>query len=238
MESAAVEKSALVLRRLLSFDPEYVLEAQPDDFIVDAPGVESVAVIAASCAGIILARGEEAEARATALFAAGASLVLLGEAALSDSSVVARLASAHPGKVGIYAPVSRQTVSWSFETVSNADFKTVTPSCCEPAWEVLKADGSPTGTLAGWWLDAMRALGARHFLVAADVRDDTDLNILAGLTEDFGDSLWVGPRNDEVTSLSDWVCHGQCRQLALSPSLFEQRATLLADIPQTALQAA
>lgn len=235
MESAAVEKSALALRRLLSFDPESALEILPDDFIVDVPGVES---IAASCAGIILARGEEAEARATALLAADALLVLLGEAALTDSGVVARLASAHPGKVGIYAPVGRQTVSWSFETLSNADFKTVTPSYCEPAWEVLKADGSPTGTLAGWWLNAMRTLGASHFLIAADVRDDTDLNILAGLVEDFGDSLWVGPRNDETTFLSDWVCHGQCRQLALSPSLFEQRATLLADIPQTSLKAA
>lgn len=225
MESAAVEKSALALRRLLSFDPECASEACPDDFIVDAPGVESVV---SECAGIILGRGEAAEARATALLVTGASLVLLGEAALSDSGVVERLASAHPGKVGIYAPVSRQTVSWSFETVSNADFKTVTPSYCEPAWEILKADGAPTGTLAGWWLDAMRALGASHFLVAADVRDDTDLNILAGLVEDFGDALWIAPRTTEHLPLIDWVNYGQSLQLALPAADYGHRAELFA----------
>lgn len=236
MESAAVNKSALALRRLLSFDPEGALETCPDDVMFDAPGVESIAAIATSCAAIILTQGDEV--RASTLLATGAPLVLLGEAALADSGVVERLASAHPGKVGIYAPLSRQAVSWAFETVSNADFKTVTPSYCEANWEVLKADGSPTGTLAGWWLNAMRTLGASHFLITADVRDDTDLNILAGLVEDFGDTLWVGPRDDTVASLSDWVSYGQCRQLALPPALFEQRATLFADTSHTSLKAA
>lgn len=229
MDSATpVEKSALALRQLLRFATETALEIGPDDYVFDAPGVEAVA---AECAAIVLDTGDAA--RAGTLLAAGATCVLLGELALTDSAAVGRLAQAHPGQVGIYAPVKRQAVNWSFETVSNADFKTVTPSYCEPAWEVLKSDGMPTGTLAGWWLKAMRNLGASHFLLAADVGDDTDLNILAGLVEDFGNTLWVGPRVAAAVALTDWVCFGHCQQLALPSTLYAQRDILLADLLQT-----
>lgn len=229
MDSATpVNKSALALRQLLRFDAAEPLDIGADDVVFDAPGVEAVA---AECAGIVLETGDAA--RAGTLLAAGASRVLLGELALADSEAAARLAQAHPGRIGIYAAVKRQAVSWSLETVSNADFKTVTPSYCEPNWEVLGADGTPTGTLASWWLQAMRDLGASEFLLVADVCDDTDLNILAGLSEDFGDALWVGPRAELALPLPDWVCYGKCRQLALPPTLYEQRAILFADHSQT-----
>ena len=135
VEDPPAEGSALAIRRWLAFDDDADIE--PDDFVFDAPGVEAVAAL---CAGIVLASGDEQ--RAATLIAAGADCVFLGEAALLDSCVVDRLVTAHGmERVGIYAPLRRQTVSWSFETVSNADFKTVAPSHCEPAWEVLRADG-------------------------------------------------------------------------------------------------
>lgn len=213
----AEQKSAPAVRRLLRFEPAMTHGIGSDDWVFDAPGVEPVA---AECAGIVLERGDAA--RAETLLAAGASCVLLGEAALIDSEAVGRLARAHPGCIGIYAPVRRQAIEWSFETVSNADFKTVAPSCCEPAWEVLKADGTPTGTLAAWWLAALRELGATQFLVQADVRDDADLNILAGLVETQGESLWIAPRSEACLPLADCVNYGQCRQLALSADEYER----------------
>lgn len=220
---AEAPKSALALRHLCRFDPTSALEVDADDVVFDTAGVEA---IAAECGGIILAQGDAA--RAETLLAAGASCVLLGEVALVDSGVVSRLAQAYPGRIGIYAPAQRQAVSWSFETVSNADFKTVTPSVCEPAWEVLKADGTPTGTLVHWWLGALRELGATQFLVHADVRDDTDLNILAGLVETLGDSLWLAPQTETCLPFADCVNYGQCRQWVLAPALYERRMELFA----------
>lgn len=227
MDTASIEKPALTLRRLASFDPAGTWAVGGADFVIDAPGAEDIATL---CAGIVLPEAADTEARAATLLAAGAPLVLVGEAALVDSRVIERLANAFPGRVGIFAPVRRQPVSWSFETVSNADFKTVTPSYCEPAWEVLTADGTPTGTLASWWLKVMRDLGAAQFLVQAEVRDDVDLNILAGLVEEFGATFWACPRGEGGAALADWVVYGQCQQLVLPEHLFVQRVTLLADI--------
>jgi len=216
----ASQESALAIRRWVAFEDGADIE--PDDFVFDAPGIEAVAAL---CAGVILASGDEQ--RAATLFAAGADCVLVGAAALDDSTVVERLVTAHGAeRVGIYAPLRRQTVSWSFETVSNADFKTVTPSHCEPAWEVLRADGASTGTLAAWWLKAMRELGATRFLVRVDIQDDTDLNLCAGLVEDLGDALWLGPLLDPAPVLADWVDYGQCRQLALPVAAYAQCADL------------
>lgn len=215
MESAATEKSALATRRLVRFDPEAAGEVGLADFLFDAPGVESVA---AECAGIVLENDDEA--RANSLLTIGTPCVFIGQAALLDSTLVDRLVAAYGGeRIGIYAPAKRQVVSWSFETTSNADFKTVAPSCCEPAWEVLKADGTSTDTLAGWWLGAMRDLGVRQFLVRVDIHDDTDLNICAGLVEELGDALWLGPLDDSEPVLADWVAFGQCRQLVLPAGL-------------------
>ncbi|UCH47203.1 MAG: hypothetical protein JSU95_14045 [Betaproteobacteria bacterium] len=184
--------------------------------IFDAPGVEAVA---AFCAGIVLETGDEI--RAATLLAAGAPIVLVGEAALRDSGVVKRLIVAHGGeRVGAYAPARRQAVSWSLETDSNADFKIVAPSTCEPAWEVLTAAGAGSGTLLHWWLAALHDLGATQFLVRADIGDDADLNICARLVESFDERLWLGPLADATPRLEEWITYGQCRQLALMPDLF------------------
>lgn len=223
MTAEATEKSALALRQLLVFDAERASEVCTEDFLFDAPGAEAVA---AECTGIVLARGDTT--RASALLAAGAPCVFLGEMALTDSTIVARLAQAHPGRIGVYAPVRRQSVSWSLETESNADFRTVTPSVCAPTWEVLAADGRATGVLAPWWLKAMHELGASHFLVQADMREDDDLNILAGLVEDLGDALWLAPLCEKQLPYADWVTYGQCRQLVLPEGDFVRRSELFA----------
>lgn len=220
MDSVSFKKSAPAVRRSLHFDPARAAEIGANDFVFDAAGVETVA---AECAGIILEHGDEV--RAGTLITAGAACVFIGQAALLDSTIVNRLVATHGEKcIGIYAPLKRQVVSWSFETTSNADFKTVTPSFCEPSWEVLKADGTPTGTLAGWWLGAMRDLGARQFLVRVDIHDDTDLNLCAGLVEDLGDMLWLGPLDDPAPMLDDLVAYGQCRQLALPMDIIARNA--------------
>lgn len=215
MEQDVSEKSAVVVRRLCRHVPDDATAVGPDDFVFDAPGVEA---IASECAGVVLAEGDET--RAATLLNIGAPLVLIGEAALRDSSIVNRLAAAHGAeRIGVYAPVWRQAISWSFETASNADFKTVTPSHCEPAWEVLRADGGSTGTLAAWWLAAVRDLGASRFLVHTDLRDDADLNLCADLVERFGDALWLAPLGRPSVPLADWVRYGHARQLALGDGM-------------------
>jgi hypothetical protein len=220
-EAPAAQKSTLAIRRCVVFEGGTGIEA--DDLVFDEPGVEAVAAL---CAGIVLANGDEQ--RAATLLTAGADCVYVGEAALKDSTVIDRLVTKHGAeRIGVYAPLRRQSISWSFETVSNADFKTVTPSHCEPAWEVLRADGTGTGTLASWWLAALREQGASHFLVQVDIRDDTDLNRCAGLVEQFGDTLWIGPLADPQPHLADWVDYGQCRQIVLSETAHEQRDSLL-----------
>jgi hypothetical protein len=214
---------ALVVRRCLAFDD--AAQVDGEDLVFDAPGAEAVAAL---CAGIVLASGDEH--RATTLLAAGAECVFIGDAALQDSASIERLVATHgAGRIGIYAPLVRQNVSWSFETVSNADFKTVTPSHCEPAWEVLDVGGAGTGTLASWWLPAMRDLGASRFLVQVDIHDDTDLNLCAGLVEEFGDALWIGPLTEPKPRFADWVDFGQCRRLALQPAAYAHCAQLLAN---------
>lgn len=215
MDNAQQEKSALVVRHLRQLADADASPIGADDFVFDAPGVEAVA---AECAGIVLATG--GEQRAATLLTIGAPVVFLGEAALRDSAMVQRLAAAFGSeRIGIYAPAQRQSVSWSFETVSNADFRTVTPSHCEPAWEVLLADGSATGTLVAWWLGALRELGASQFLVSVALDDDTDLNLCADLVERFGAALWLEPAAASAVAQADWVRYGQARQLVMPDEL-------------------
>ncbi|MBI5107820.1 MAG: hypothetical protein HZA62_03660 [Rhodocyclales bacterium] len=223
--SPMAQESALAVRRCLAFEEASPIDA--DDMLFDAPGVEAVAAL---CAGIVVDVGDEQ--RVATLLAAGADCVFVGEAAVQDSAVIDRLATAHGARrIGVYARLGRQSVSWSFETVSNADFKTVTPSHCEPAWQVLRADGSGSGALASWWLKAMRDLGASRFMVQVDVVDDTDLNLCAGLVEDLGDALWIGPLTQAAPKLAEWVEFGQCRQLVLPPAVFDRYAKRLATKP-------
>lgn len=197
-----------------SFDPSR--EAQ---FVFDDPTVEQCA---GQCAAIVLAEGDEA--RAEALLEAGAPQVLIGEAALLDSGIIERLVARYGGeRIGLYVPVGNLAVDWSFETVSNADFKVVTPSLCEPTWEVLRADGSSTGSHAEWWIGQMLERGAQTVLLRADIADDTDLNLCAGMVEKLGDQLWIAPLSTTAPPLADWIAFGQVRQLALPPALYQRR---------------
>jgi len=185
----------------------------------DGPTLPSGAVKAA--AGIVLP--VQGVARASALLASGARRVLLGEAALADSSIMPALAAKFGAeRIGVYVPARRLEVSWSFDTVSNADFSVLTPSIGAPAWEVLRADGSRTGTQALWWIGEMIKLGAAEVLLRVDVRDDADLNLCADCIERFADRVWIGPLADAAPALDEWVHYGHARQLALPSARYAQ----------------
>jgi hypothetical protein len=170
----------------------------------------------------------ESELVATALLNAGARKVFLGEIALFDSTVLTRLVHQFgTERIGLQVPVQRQSVSWSFETESNEDFNVVTPSLCEPVWEVLKANGESSGVRAAGWIDAMLRHGVSTVLLRADISDDADLNLCAGLVESLGSRLWVAPLNDPHPPIADWVAFGQVRQLALPAALYHRRHALV-----------
>lgn len=180
----------------------------------------------AALAGIVLRR--EDEARADALLVAGAAKVFIGEAALRDSGVVQRLAGKFGAeRIGVYVPARRMEVGWSFDTTSNADFRVVTPSQCEPSWEILRADGTRSGVRVHWWLGEMMKRGAAAALVQIDVHDDTDLNLCAGLVEELGEGLWLTPLDEAGPALGDWVTYGRLERIALPPALFVRREGLL-----------
>lgn len=162
---------------------------------------------------IVLKQG--GEARAAELMTLGATRVLLADAAVRDSAVIARLSQQYGSeRIGVYLPASKMGVSWTLETVSNEDFNCLTPSYCKPAWEVLLSDGGGTGTDVEWWLAEMFKLGASSALIGMDMQDD-DLNICAGLVENYGDKLWFTPLHQMEADLEPWVCYGQVRQLLL-----------------------
>jgi hypothetical protein len=169
-------------------------------------------------AGVVLTRGPEARARQ--LLREGAPRVYLGEAAFADGSALERLAAEFgPGRVGAYAAARRMAVSWTLESESNADFRFMAPSRCDPCWEVLSGASEGTGTEVGWWLGAMSGLGAASLLLRADVRDDTDLDILARIAERHGERLWFGPLEDAEPALADWIDRAGVRRLALPHAL-------------------
>jgi hypothetical protein len=156
------------------------------------------------------------EGRARGLLEMESPRIYVGAAALMDCGIVERLVQFYGSeRVGVFAPVTRMEVSWALETDSNADFKTVAPSRCEPAWEILDAKGNRTGTEALWWLAAMFERGASSAVVQVDIRDDDDLNICAALIEAFGRKIWLAPRSAEGNNFDDWVRWGKASRLAL-----------------------
>ncbi|MGB5079122.1 MAG: HisA/HisF-related TIM barrel protein [Burkholderiales bacterium] len=174
-----------------------------------------------SLAGIVLVR--KAETRAKELLQAGASKVFIGAAALKDPSLIGRLAAEFgTGRIGLYATAARMEVSWALDTVCNADFRFMMPSRCEPCLEILDATGSRTGTELGGWIAEMAKLGASSVLLCADARDGSDLNLVAGLAEQYGERLWIGPLEDAEPPLADWIEHAGVRQLALPHALLER----------------
>lgn len=175
-----------------------------------------------------LVLGAQPEAVATALLEAGVSRVFVAEAALRDSSLVQRLLKRFgAARVGLHVPVQRQAVSWSFDSESNADFSVVTPSLCQPAWEVLNSAGEPCGVRAAPWIDEMVARGVQTVLLRADIRDDADLNLCAGMVETLGDKLWLAPLSDPLPPVADWIAYGQARQLVLPTALYLRRREFL-----------
>ncbi|HEX4944890.1 MAG TPA: hypothetical protein VFV55_11095 [Usitatibacteraceae bacterium] len=192
-----------------------------DGFVIDGPDLDADHLRAA--AAVVLPT--QGAGRAAGLLASGARGVLLGEAALRDSSIVTMLAGEFgKERIGVYVPARRLEVRWSFDTVSNADFRVLTPSLGAPAWEVLLADGAGTGTQALWWIDAMLELGATQALLRVDIRDDADLNLCADCVERFGQRLWIGPLADEAPATADWIAFGHVRQMVLPPALLAAQA--------------
>ena len=198
------------------------------------PAALATPVTVRRLSGMLPPEGGEAGIRA--ILDAGAQLVFIGEDALLDGTLVERLASEYGGgRIGLHVPVRRMQVSWSMDIDSNADFRVMTPSVCEPCWEILRADGSGSGTHAAWWLGEMFRLGASQALIQVDMADDTDLNILAGLTERWGDRLWLAPLTDPAPDFSAWVELGGARQLAASEAAIQNSSylTALRSAPET-----
>jgi hypothetical protein len=172
---------------------------------------------------------DQGEARARELLARGSPQVYLGEAALLDSGVIERLVRDFGSqRIGVYVPAKRMGVSWSLDAVSNADFKVMAPSVCEPCWEILMADGRRTGTIAVWWIGEMLERGAAAALVRADIRDDADLNICATLAGQCGERLWIGPLDDEDARFAEWVGLAKVSRLAVPENVYHANEQLAA----------
>jgi hypothetical protein len=184
--------------------------------------------------GIVMPDGGKDRIRA--ILNAGAPRVFIGEGALLDSALIGELAAEFgSGRIGLYVPMRRMQVSWSMDTVSNADFRVMTPSVCEPCWEILRADGTRSGTHAAWWIGEMFRLGASSALMRVDMADDADLNILAGLTERWGERLWLAPLADPAPDFAAWVELGGARQLAATEAVIQNDPylTALRNAPET-----
>ncbi|WP_420475168.1 hypothetical protein [Noviherbaspirillum sp. ST9] len=156
-------------------------------------------------------------ARARMLLQAGAKQVLIGEAALLDSTLIATLASEFgKDRVGVWVPAQRIARNWTLDNhACNADFCCITPSGGAPAWEILRSDGSGSGTDVQWWTAQMVERGAATVLVAADMHDDDDLNICAGMAECLGGAFWMTSLKSPTIEMEDWVRYGQARNMAV-----------------------
>ena len=156
------------------------------------------------------------EARASELLALGAKHVLLADAALLDSTAVERLVKQHgTERIGVWLVAKKTSISWTLDMKApNAGFRCMMPSVGVAGWDVLKSDGSSTGTDAEWWIGKMLTLGASMALISVDMQDD-DLNICAGLIEQHGEKLWFTTRKQPNADLEPWVRWGQVRQLVL-----------------------
>lgn len=219
---ASAATAPLTVRRLAGKPPAMPL-AEPvfvydgAELPADTHGIEAV----------LLARAGEQRAREW--LARGVARVYLGEAALTDGTLVERLADRFgPERLGVYVPARRMEVGWNLDRESNADFRVMRPTICEPCWEILMADGARTGTFAAWWIDEMFRLGASSALVRADVADDTDLDILARLVEQWGERLWVAPLDAAWPDLESWVTLAQATRLAIPDPVYDDHPYLAA----------
>lgn len=164
----------------------------------------------------------------------GARCVYLGEAALLDGGLVVSLAESYGSeRIGVFVPASRMEVNLGPELPSNADFKTLASSLCEPAWEILRANGSRTGTFVHWWLAAMFERGASSAIVQIDMTDDVDLDFCATLVEAFGDKLRFAPRSPTGNDLRKWGNRGKATRLGIPFSMLDANPHLRAPAPVT-----
>jgi hypothetical protein len=165
--------------------------------------------------------------RARELLAAGYGGVLLGDAALEDSTVVVRLAAEFGAeRIGVVASCVRAEIGWSMDAETNADFRFMRPSRCEPDWEIVTSEGGRTGMLVRPWLREMFRLGAQVAMIRMDVLDDADLNIAAGLAEDHGARLWFAPAGGRTAAIEDWVRFGQVRRIAWPAATWDEHPCL------------
>ncbi|MBI5262727.1 MAG: hypothetical protein HY852_13025 [Bradyrhizobium sp.] len=179
-------------------------------FIFDADGLPEDL----SNVSVVMPQGGAARARELAR--RNAARVILGDAALKDSSIVAPLAKElGEAKVGVWLPVQRMMVSWALDVESNADFRCLAPSRAKPAWEVLTSNGAGSGTDALWWSQQMQERGAAIVLVGADLTGDADLDICAEITEVLGERFWLTPRADAKADMRPWLQYGHVRNLVL-----------------------
>ncbi len=198
------------------------------------PAALTTPVTVRRLSGMLPPEGGEAGIRA--ILDAGAQHVFIGEDALLDGALIEKLVTEYgSGRIGLHVPVRRMQVSWSMDIDSNADFRVMTPSVCEPCWEILRADGTRSGTHAAWWIGEMFRLGATDALIRADIEDDADLNILAGLTERWGDRLWLAPLNETNPDLESWVNLGGAARLAVPDAIYQNSPylTALRSAPET-----
>lgn len=156
-------------------------------------------------------------AQARARLAAGARQVLFADAARQDPALLrAALAEFGADRVGAWVPVRRMPVSWAMDTQSNGDFKCMVPSNPQARWEVLGGDLHGTGGDAARWIEQLARMGVGTVLVSAHMQDERDLDLCAGLVEDFGERLWFSPLKAAEADLAAWVEFGRVRRLVLA----------------------
>lgn len=158
------------------------------------------------CPQAFVMLGTRGEAAARALLDAGYGGVLVGDAAVRDPSLLERLASAYGSeRVGVALRAARLRVSWGLDSESNSDFRVMRPTHVVPDWEIVLGGAMRTGALVGWWLGQMFERGIGRATVTVDIADDADLNILAGLTESFGEKFAVGLRREDLARIEELV---------------------------------
>jgi hypothetical protein len=193
-------------------------------YVEDTPDRPLAAL--AACQVVLPIGGLE---RARLLLSAGCPTVFIGAAALADASIVGHLAKEFgSARLGVFVRTRRMSVSWTIDRVSNADFKCITPSLCEPSWEILDGQGAPTGTLAGWWLAEMARLGAGNILIHTAIDDDQDLNICATLIEKLGERTLISLAESDTCPLRALVELAGVRRFVLPPNRFADDPEVIA----------
>lgn len=184
-----------------------------------------------SCEGLSVIVDEAAGDAAAELLARGASMAFVAGAPARMGECVPRLAAqVGAPRVGVLVEAAPMEVRWCLECESNADFKTMAPSMPESCWEVMAPEGIRTGIRVDHWLRTIFAKGATAALVQADLSEarDSDLNVCAGLVEEFGARLWLAPSGSAPCDLQPWMQLGRARRFVLAPewqrALLAQRA--------------